>query len=104
MAIGINASQAANATSLGFSIMSANGVIIAIIGVLLFIVAGYIVYKILKNLVANAIIGGLGLLVLHFLGPVVGLQVPLNLTNIIISIIAGLPGLVIVILLAVLHL
>ncbi len=93
-----------NQTFSGFSITSANGLITAIVGLLLFIVAGYIVYKILKNLVANAIIGGIGLIVLHFLGPMVGLPIPLNITNIIISIIAGLPGLVVVVLLALLHL
>ncbi len=90
--------------SQGIPLLSANGVIIAVIGLLLFIVAGYIVYKVLKNLIANAIIGGIGLIVLHFLGPMVGLEIPLSITNIIISIIAGLPGLVIVVLLTLLHL
>ncbi len=90
--------------SQGIPLLSANGIIIAIIGLLLFIVAGYIVYKVLKNLIANAIIGGIGLIVLHFLGPTVGLEIPLSITNIIISIIAGLPGLVIVVLLTLLHL
>ncbi len=100
----MNVTQAVNATGMSFSLLSANGLIIAIIGFLLFIVAGYIVYKILKNLIANAIIGGIGLIILHFLAPMVGVEIPLSITNIIISIIAGLPGLVIVILLAVLHL
>ncbi len=101
----MNTSAVMNITqSHSIPLASANGVIIAIIGVLLFIVAGYIVYKILKNLVANAIIGGIGLIALHFLGPVVGLPIPLKLTNIIIGIVAGLPGLVIVVLLALLHL
>ncbi len=93
-----------NQTLTGFSIGSVNGIIIAIVGILLILVAGYIVYKILKNLIANAIIGGLGLLALYYLGPIVGIPIKLNLTNIIISVIAGLPGLVIVILLSVLHL
>ncbi len=93
-----------NQTFHGFSIVSANGLIILVVGALLFIVAGYIVYKILKNLIANAIIGGIGLIVLHFLAPMIGIEIPINLVNIIISILAGLPGLVIVILLAILHL
>ena len=88
----------------GFNILSVQGIIIAIVGLALVIVAGYIVYKVLKNLVANAIIGGVGLIALHFLAPMVGLEIPFSLTNIIISLVAGLPGLVIVILFSVLHL
>ncbi len=90
--------------SQGFNLLSFQGVIIAIVGLALIIVAGYIVYKLLKNLVTNAIIGGIGLIALHFLAPMVGLEIPFSIVNILTSLIAGLPGLIIVVLLAILHL
>ncbi len=100
----MNTTLANQTVSQGINLFSVNGIILAIVGLALIIVAGYIVYKLLKNLVANAIIGGIGLIVLHFLAPSLGLEIPFSLTNIIISLIAGLPGLVIVVLLTVLHL
>ena len=72
-----------------------------IVGIALVIIMAYVVYKVIKNLIANAIFGGIGLLVLHFLlGPMTGVDVPITIGNIVISLIAGLPGLVIVVLLA----
>ena len=78
------------------------GILTIIIGVVLVVAAFYIVFKVIKNLVANAIIGGVGLVVLHFVAPFVGLEVGISLMNIVIALVAGLPGLVVVVLLAVL--
>lgn len=72
-----------------------------IVGLALVVIMAFIAYKVFKNLVVNAIFGGLGLLVLHFLiGPFMDLEIPVSVANILIALIAGLPGLVIIVLLA----
>ncbi|MBN3036949.1 MAG: pro-sigmaK processing inhibitor BofA family protein [Candidatus Diapherotrites archaeon] len=82
-------------------ILSLNGIIVLVIGTVLVIAAFYAVYKVLKNLVANAIIGGVGLIAMHFLFPLfLGLEVPISLLNIIVALLAGLPGLVIIVVFA----
>ncbi len=91
-----------NFTALPLNPYEPMGLITIIIGVVLVVAAFYVVYKVIKNLVANAIIGGVGLAVLHFLAPLVGISIKISLANIIISLVAGLPGLVVVVLLAVL--
>lgn len=73
-----------------------------IIGAALVVIAIYIVFKVIKNFVVNAIIGGIGLIVLHFIGPMIGLNIKISLLNIIICLISGLPGLVIVVILTML--
>ena len=91
-----------NVTAPPVELTSITGIITLIIGLVLVVVAAYIVYKVLKNLIANAIIGGIGLIVLHFLFPMLfKIEVPITILNILICVIAGLPGLVIVVLLAV---
>ena len=91
-----------NFTALPLNPYEPMGILTIIIGVVLVVAAFYIVYKVIKNLVANAIIGGVGLVVLHFVAPFVGIKIGITLTNIVISLVAGLPGLVVVVLLAVL--
>ncbi|MCD4739847.1 pro-sigmaK processing inhibitor BofA family protein [archaeon] len=81
-------------------ITSTTGIITLVIGLVLLVVAVYIVYKVLKNLIANAVIGGVGLIVLHFVIPhFFDVNIEMSLLNIVISLVAGLPGLVIVLIL-----
>lgn len=77
------------------------GLLTLIIGVVLVVAAFYIFYKVIKNIIANSIIGGIGLVVLHFIGPVVGIEIPLNILSIVIALIGGLPGLMILILMSI---
>jgi len=91
-----------NFTALPLNPYEPMGILTIIIGVVLVVAAFYIVFKVIKNLVANAVIGGVGLIVLHFVAPFVGITVEISLINIIISLVAGLPGLVVVVLLALL--
>ncbi len=72
-----------------------------IVGLALVVIMAFIAYKVFKNLVVNAIFGGIGLLALHFfIGPFMGLDIPVSIGNMLIALIAGLPGLVIIVLLA----
>jgi hypothetical protein len=86
---------------------SPEGIITLLIGIALIVVSVFVVYKVMKNLVANAIIGGVGLILLHFglpffLGP--EFHVPINAVNVVVCIIAGLPGLFIVLILSLFNL
>ena len=94
--------SAANATvAPSLEVFSAPGIITLVVGIALVVAAFYIVYKVLKNVIANAIIGGVGLILMHFLFPFLfGFEVSIGLMNILIALIAGLPGLVIVIVLS----
>ena len=92
----------ANITQAPLELTSPAGIVVLIVGIALVVLAFYIVYKVLKNLVANAIIGGIGLIVMHFLfPPFLNMEIPISLANIIISLLAGVPGLIIVIILSV---
>ncbi|MFC2174638.1 pro-sigmaK processing inhibitor BofA family protein [archaeon] len=86
----------ANFTAPAISFYEPSGLIVMIIGVVLIVAAFYVFFKIIKNVIANAIIGGIGLIVLHFVAPHVGVNIPIDLINIIIAIIGGLPGLAII--------
>lgn len=90
-----------NFTALPLNPYEPMGIVTIIIGVVLVVAAFYIFYKVVKDLVINAIVGGIGLVVLHFLVPFVGLEIPITLLTILIALVAGLPGLIILILLAV---
>lgn len=91
-----------NVTKAPLELTSPTGIVVLIIGLALVILAFYVVYRILKNLIANAIIGGIGLIVMHFVFPFLfHIDVPITLANIIICLIAGIPGLIIVIILSV---
>ncbi len=94
--------NATNFTVPPVSLTDPAGFFTLIIGVALVVIAIYIVFKVIKNLVVNAVLGGIGLIILHFVGPLIGLNIKINLINILISLIAGLPGLVIVLVLSVL--
>lgn len=95
-------SALSNISTPPLELTSPMGIITLVIGLVLVVVAAYIVYKLLKNLIANAIIGGIGLIVLHFLLPFLfKIEVPITLLNIVICVVAGLPGLVIVVVLSV---
>jgi inhibitor of the pro-sigma K processing machinery len=87
-----------NATTLPFA-FDTGSIFTLIVGLALVIVAAYVVYKVLKSLVINAIAGGIGLLALHFLGPLVGFTMPITVNTILVCVIAGLPGLVIAVVL-----
>jgi hypothetical protein len=92
-----------NYTVMPVNPFSGEGMVVAIVGLVLLVAAFYIVYKIVKDLIANAILGGIGLILLHFLLPqILPFKVPLSLLNIVIAIVAGVPGLIIVILLTIL--
>lgn len=91
-----------NVTKAPLELTSPTGVVLLIVGLALVVLAFYVVYKVLKNLIANAIIGGIGLIIMHFVfPPLLHIKIPITLTNIIISLIAGIPGLIIVIILSV---
>ena len=77
------------------------GMLTLIIGVVLVVAAFYIFYRVIKDVVANGIIGGIGLVVLHFVAPLVGIEVEISLLNIVIALVGGLPGLVIIALMSV---
>jgi hypothetical protein len=70
-------------------------VVIAIAGI-------YLTTKIVKPLVVNSIIGVVALLIVNFLGGAVGLPVEIDIALVPVLIVAlgGLPGLIIVVLLA----
>lgn len=93
-----------NVTSLAVNPYEPMGLLTIIIGVVLVVAAFYIFYKVIKNLIANAIIGGIGLIVLHLIAPFVGINIEINLLNIVIALVAGLPGLVILLVISVLGL
>lgn len=102
MTIGNLTESITNMTKLPLELTSPLGIVIIIIGIVLVVLAFYVVYKVLKNLIANAIIGGIGLIVMHFLFPTLfHISIPINLANIIICLVAGIPGLIIVIILSV---
>ncbi|MCD6522406.1 MAG: pro-sigmaK processing inhibitor BofA family protein [Candidatus Diapherotrites archaeon] len=84
-----------NATA-PLQLFSTNGIVVFVIGAMLVIVTGYIIYKVVKQLILNSIIGGIGLIVMHFVAPYIGYEVQINALNILIALIAGLPGLVII--------
>lgn len=91
----------ANTSAPVLELNSVTGIITIVIGIVLLVVTVYIVYKILKNLIANAIIGGVGLILLHFLmPPLFGIEVDITLATIAICVIAGLPGLVVTVVLS----
>lgn len=69
--------------------------LILLIAALIILVALYLVIKLAKYLVINTILGLLILLLAHFLG----IGVPINWVNLIISALAGIPGAILVILL-----
>jgi len=81
----------------GTSILASNSILVLGFAALLLIVSFYVVFMVLKNFVANAIVGGVGLVMMNQLAPIlVEVQVPISVTNIIIALIGGLPGLVII--------
>jgi hypothetical protein len=74
--------------------------VILILGTLLLIVIFFIVIRVFKNIVANVIIGGVGLVLLHFLLPFLfGIQIPLSVMNVIIALVGGAAGLAIILVL-----
>ncbi len=90
-----NTTSMLNATTV--PAFSMEGGIVIFLGLIGIVIAFYIMYKVLKNLIANAVIGGVGLVLLHFIVPYLSdFEVPLDLLNILIAVVAGLPGLVIV--------
>jgi len=102
MSLGNLSAPLVNVTKAPLELTSPLGIVTAIIGIVLVVLAFYVVYRVLKNLIANAIIGGIGLIVMHFLFPVsFNVHIPINLANIIICLVAGIPGLIIVIILSV---
>ena len=67
-----------------------------VIGAIVLIVGFFLFLKFLKNIIANAVIGVIGLLILKYV-----LGVPVPLTNplvLLIVVIAGIPGLAVVLL------
>jgi len=81
-----------------------NSILLTVIAAALVVIGIYIVLKVVKSLIINAIMGGIGLIILNFFGPMVGLDIPLTMLNIVVALVAGIPGLVILILLAVMGL
>jgi len=79
-----------------------NGILLTVIAAAVVVIGIYIVLKVVKSLIINAIMGGIGLILLNFFGPMVGLDVPLTLLNVVVALVAGIPGLVILVLLALL--
>ena len=82
------------------SIGTGQGEILLILLAIALIILFYIFIRVVKDLIANAIAGGIGLIVMHFLFPsVLNIAIPLSLRNIIISLIGGIAGLAIVLVL-----
>ncbi|MCK4327617.1 MAG: pro-sigmaK processing inhibitor BofA family protein [Candidatus Diapherotrites archaeon] len=87
----------ANFTALPIAFNEPSGLIVLAVGAVVVVAAFYIFFRIIKDVIANAIIGGIGLIVLHFAGPHIGVSVPIDLINIVIAILGGLPGLAIIV-------
>ena len=67
-----------NFTALPLNFYEPSGLIGLIIGIVVIVAAFYIFFKVIKDLIINAIIGGVGLIVLHFAAPYAGLAVPID--------------------------
>ena len=81
----------------GTSILSSSSLLVLGFAALLLIVSFYVVFIVLRSFVANAIVGGIGLIAMSLLGPILfEIQVPISITNIVIALVGGLPGLVII--------
>ncbi len=86
----VNASEISNISgTVGSKVISLIGHWNLVLGALILLVIGFIIIYLLKNLIAHAVVGIIGLLVIKY---ALGIPIPLNGLTILVSIFGGLWG------------
>ena len=80
----------ANVSSVTAPLTSFAGNFGILLGAIILIVAFFLFMKFVKNIIANTIIGIVGLIILKF---ILGVSIPLNALTVLIVVVTGIPGL-----------
>jgi len=86
----VNISEVSNiSSSIGSSVTSLTGHWNLVLGAIILLVLGFIIIYLLKNLIAHAVVGIIGLLIVKY---VLNVAIPINGLTVLVSIFGGLWG------------